>query len=149
MPSMSRRNEPDTPGRIMAQMAMAPDTKKIHGAGSLTSPLRRPSTRNATTATPATMARRRPSQPSTSPAATMMEPTTSPKKVAAISTGWSSSATSMGWDRATMATPMPTPRGTRNSHSTALSSSTKPFGSPRTRRPSAWAPVRTLAMSRV
>ncbi len=38
MPSMSRMNDPEMPGRIMAQIAIAPDTKKKGRAGSDTAP---------------------------------------------------------------------------------------------------------------
>ena len=58
MPIISMMNEPEMPGRIMAQMAMLPVRKYIQIGGSLMAPDWKPRSTNAATVTPASTARR-------------------------------------------------------------------------------------------
>ena len=93
MPSITRMNDPLIPGRIMAQIAIAPEPKNAHIAGSATCAAvsldvlsRNPSSTNTASPTPAMIARRRTSRTVRSFHATTAEPATSPRKSAAINT---------------------------------------------------------------
>src|SRR5690606_2455154 len=87
MPIIRSMNDPETPGRIIAQMATAPDPKKAHNGGSTTVPPRKPRNQNVTiaaaTSTPTVTASRR----STIRQATNIDPATKPKNRPAMWSG--------------------------------------------------------------
>ncbi len=117
--------EPDIPGRIIAQIARAPEAKNAHMAGSAiwltvsdVEPPRRPRLTNTTTPTPRANQMCRVSGRLIIAHATTMEPATSPRNSAAINTvrvlsRWLSIGASE-----TTASRRPVPSGTMNTHST-------------------------------
>ena len=120
-------NEPEMPGRIIAQIATAPPPKNTSSDGSSMRPDRSPSRANTTTAVTRTTPTREASTPSSnSRNATTTEPATRPRKSPDSRTGWASSRCSSPLASSPMAARMPTPRGTRKRHCTSRASATAP-----------------------
>ena len=155
MPRRTRMNEPEMPGRIMAQMAIAPARKKAHNWGSRSCPTvssdvppRSPRAMNVMTPTPMAIQMCFVSRLLSIAQATTIEPATSPMNSAAIRTACSSSRCWRTLARATTARRIPVPSGTMNSQSTLPIHRLKPAMSSFTRLPSAEEPARTDSMSR-
>ena len=156
MPSMTRMNDPEIPGRIMAQIAIAPTRKKIHSGCVTTSAVpsatsvssRSPSRKNNATVTPTAMP--------TATASTLLRrlyaiqivPTTSPKNSPAMVTGWSFSSDSRIDDSAATAIRTPASNVTSQTHSMSETVCLNPVMSPVRSCFRPRAPVRMLRISR-
>ena len=145
---MRSKNDPERPGRIMAQMAMAPAAKSSRGEGSLSGPFCHPKPANTLVPTRVTTASRRGFQVGMSRQEMMSEPMTKPRKRPAMFSGWVSRLLSRGPATAITTAPAPTSRGRSRLHSTALRLARAPFRSPRSTWVAAWAPSRRALMSR-
>ena len=147
MPIINKMNEPEMPGKIMAQIASAPAPSNINALGSDTGPDWNASTKNSTRPTARVMTACCAFGSLSNLRATIIEPTTRPKNKPAIDSGWLVRALSIIPERISTAEPIPATNGNKKTQSTDFMPSTNPPTSPLHKRPRAFDP-RPIAVMR-
>ena len=154
MPSITKMNDPDTPGRIIAQIATAPT--KVNTTQDLVTTSapeasvssRRPSNKNNAIATVAAVATWRAVIAPIVRQATTTEPPTKPRNTAAVRTGWLCNNSSITDDNTAIAAKIPTSSDTNHTQDTRRNAANPPEIEPVNNNRRAPAPARTSAIKR-